>query len=171
MMINLLGSYSVGSAIWRHCQSFSDLGAKWSHSRHGHWETIDDHIRIERLEDISWDQGMVHSRIFVRFQARKVFLSYVDHFAENRSMSVRKGCSNKIDSTYYWWTMRSVWKISSFQIDIVIEAGFTRRTFVTPLPSTCQRTSPPRFPIYVSDVLEFVYFIANLFVRVCPWIS
>ena len=49
------------------------------HSRHGHWEEIDDIVCIERLHDIARNKRLVDARVLVSLQLGQLFLPYVHH--------------------------------------------------------------------------------------------
>lgn len=48
-------------------------------SRHGHGKALDNHIVVERLQDISGDQRMINTSVLVGVQACQLLLSYVYH--------------------------------------------------------------------------------------------
>jgi hypothetical protein len=47
--------------------------------RHAHREALDDHIRVEGLEDVLGGERPVHGRVLVLLEARQLFLSHVHH--------------------------------------------------------------------------------------------
>ena len=49
------------------------------HSRHGHWEEINDIVCIERLHDIARNKRLVDARVLVSLQLGQLFLPYVHH--------------------------------------------------------------------------------------------
>jgi len=50
--------------------------------RHAHRETLDDHICIERFQDVARQQRVVDTGVLVLFQVRQVLLADVDHFED-----------------------------------------------------------------------------------------
>lgn len=47
--------------------------------RHRHGEAFDDHIVVERLQNVSRDQRVINPGVFIRMQASEVLLANVDH--------------------------------------------------------------------------------------------
>ena len=50
------------------------------HSRHRHGKALDDHIVVERLEDVARHQRMIHAGVFIGMQASEILLANVHHF-------------------------------------------------------------------------------------------
>jgi hypothetical protein len=49
------------------------------YSRHGHWETIDDEVGVEWLQDIARQQAVVDARVLVLLELGKPVLTNVNH--------------------------------------------------------------------------------------------
>jgi hypothetical protein len=49
------------------------------YSRHRHWETIDDDVGVEWLQDIARQQAVVDARVLVLFELGKPVLTNVHH--------------------------------------------------------------------------------------------
>ena len=52
---------------------------KSDYSRHRHWETIDDDVGVEWLQDIARQQAVVDARVLVLLELRKPVLTNVHH--------------------------------------------------------------------------------------------
>ena len=51
--------------------------------RHRHWKAFDDHIVVERLQNVTRHQRMINAGIFVWMEASEVLLANIDHFGLN----------------------------------------------------------------------------------------
>ena len=49
------------------------------HSRHGHRKALNCDIGIKRLEHITRQKRVVHARVLVLFEVRKLVMAYIDH--------------------------------------------------------------------------------------------
>lgn len=61
--------------------------------RHGHWEQVNDEFGVERLEDISRQQRVVNTTVFVFFELRQLILPNVHHLERVNDVEV---CRNEM---------------------------------------------------------------------------